>query len=146
MNYIESRMKQILNKPYRSIWIAVPVIISLSLIGLNGVMDVQMHDTYFVISLFHVGVIFSLFLGLAGFIYWLFRKRRLVNWMTVTHIAITISAFVLVLLSGLISNGSLEVSRSVNQFLLPIIILVVLSQLIFIVNLIIALIRKKRGY
>lgn len=140
-------MNSIIDRPYKAIWYSVLFLIGLSIIGWNNTIDIQLHDTYFVIASIHIGVLFSIYLGVIGIIYWLIRKKKLADWMTVIHVVITISTFALIIITGLIFQkvieGDFETFRTVNQILLVVILIALLSQLIFLTNLIFGLIRNK---
>lgn len=140
-------MSRILNEPYKSIWWSIPVILFLSLIGLKSTIDLQLHDTYFIIASFHIGLFFSLLLGIIGLIYWQLKNKRLVHWMTAIHVVCTIFTFILIPMSGLIFKevieGDLEIFRTVNQILFFVILIALFSQLIFITNVIITLLKNK---
>ncbi len=140
-------MNSIVNKPYKPIWYSILLLIVLSMIGFNNAIDIQLHDTYFVIALIHTGILFSIYLGIIGIIYWLIRNKRLVNWMTVTHVVTTNSTFTLIIITGLIFKkvieGNIETFRIVNQILFVLIIIALLSQLIFITNLVMVLLMNK---
>ncbi len=139
-------MDSTINKPYKAIWYSILFLFGLSIIGWNNTIDIQLHDTYFVIASIHIGVLFSIYLGVIGLIYWLIRKKKLVDWMTVIHVVITISTFALII-TGLIFQkiieGDFETFRTVNQILFVVILIALLSQLIFITNLTFGLIRNK---
>jgi heme/copper-type cytochrome/quinol oxidase subunit 1 len=140
-------MDSIINKPYKAIWYSILFLFGLSIIGWNNTIDIQLHDTYFVIASIHIGILFSIYLGVIGIIYWLIRKKQLVDWMTVIHVVITISTFALIIITGLIFQkiieGDFETFRTVNQILFVVILIALLSQLIFIINLTFGLIRNK---
>ena len=141
-------MNFVIEKPYKIFWYAIPVLIGLSIIDLNNAIDIQVYDTYIVIALIHMGLFLSIILGLIGFIYWLFRHKKLVNWMTAVHVYITTSTFILFVLSRLILDMAFEedfeVSRSVYQFIFALILITILSQLVFTINLVFSVIRDKR--
>jgi len=134
-------MKIILNKPYKIIWLSIPLVIGLSLIGLNKTIDIQMHDTYLVISLFHVGILFSIILGVIGFFYWLMRKKKLINWMTVVHVIITIGSFLIILIGAMLAKIFFLQVDTLTP-LSSIILIGLLSQLLFLFNLIFSSIRN----
>lgn len=140
-------MDTIIKSPYKAIWYSILVLFGLSIIGWDNTIDIQLHDTYFVIASIHIGVLFSIYLGGIGVIYWLLRKKKLIDWMTVIHVVITISTFALIIITGLIFQkiieGDFETFRTVNQILFVIILIALLSQLIFITNLTYGLISNK---
>jgi heme/copper-type cytochrome/quinol oxidase subunit 1 len=139
-------MESIINKPYKAIWYSILFLFGLSIIGWDNTTDIQLHDTYIVISSIHIGVLFSIYLGIIGIIYRLIRKKKLVDWMTVIHVVITILTFALIIIKGLIFQkiieGDFETYRTVNKVLFVVILIALLSQLIFITNLIFGSIRK----
>jgi hypothetical protein len=59
-------MNLILNKPYKLIWLTIPLILGLTLIGFNKTLDIQMHDTYVVIDLLSIGSLFLIILVVTG--------------------------------------------------------------------------------
>ena len=67
--------------------------------------------------------------------------------MTVTHVVTTNSTFALIIITGLIFKkvieGNIETFRIVNQILFVLIIIALLSQLIFITNLVMVLLMNK---
>ncbi len=140
-------MNSIINSPYKVIWYSVLFLIGLSIFGWNNTIDIQLHDTYFVFISIHIAVLFSIYLGVIGIIYWMIRKKKLIDWMTVLHVVFTISTFALIITTGLIFKKIIEsdfkIIRTVNQILFVVFLIALLSQLIFITNLIIGLIRNK---
>ena len=56
----------------------------------SSTIDIQMHDTYFVIATLHLAIAYSIYFSILGMIYYFFRKFRLIKWMALFHIAITL--------------------------------------------------------
>lgn len=56
----------------------------------NSAIDLQMHDTYFVIAYYQLMVIPIIFYALIGFVYWLFRNRNLNIWLTRFHLLLSL--------------------------------------------------------
>lgn len=139
-------MNTILSKPYRSIWLAIPVIMGLAIVGINSVIDFQLHDTYLVFTPIHLGVWLSIILGGLGFLYWLVRKRKLVHWMTAIHVVITVLSFTLIMATGLASpkGGGFGTIGTFNQLVLVAALLAVAAQLLFLGNLVVSSV-KGRG-
>ncbi|KAA3635655.1 MAG: hypothetical protein DWQ02_09585, partial [Bacteroidetes bacterium] len=67
-------------------------------LNLDSALDFQLSDSYYVISTFHLGVIFSFYLVFAGLMYFLFRKVKLSNWMTIIHVILSMAMPMAVLL------------------------------------------------
>lgn len=140
-------MNTIKNKPFNAIWFSIPFILGLSFLRPFGIIDFGIHDTYYVISIFHLGILFSLVLGLSGMLYWLVRGIRLIDWMTVWHVVFTITAFLVILFAGLKSDLAIPLhfnnNSIINQFIIVIILLMISAQLIFLLNLILSIIINK---
>jgi len=138
-------MKLLLTKPYKIFWLSIPILLAISIMGMNQTTDIQLHDTYFVIDVIHVGILFSVIAGLIGLLYWLFRNKRLVNWMTFSHV-ITTSLFLLLFMVNSVFNKSewsdFNSYTFINRFHFFIILIVFLNQLLFLSNLVISLFRK----
>jgi len=146
-NYSNLLMHFILNKPYKVIWRSIPFLIGLSLIGWNKTIDIQMHDTYFVIALFHVGIFFSIILTVLGSLYWLVRNKQLINWITIVHVIITIASFFMLLIGPIFNKGFLWQLTTItsfnhSQYLLILILIWLIAQLFFFLNLIFSFIRN----
>jgi len=141
-------MNSIVIKPYKPILYSILLFIGFSIIGIDSTIDIQLHDTYFVIASFHFGIVFSIFSGLIGFIYWLTRKIRLVNWMTAFHVVTTILTFVLIIITSLIFKRVIEENFHayliLNQIIFVLILTAILSQIIFMVNLVYSLIKNNK--
>ena len=140
-------MKQIWDKPYQYIWLAIPLILGLSLFGLNAYIDLQFHDTYLVFALFQIGLLISIVLGAIGFIYWTIRHVKLINWMTLIHVLSTMTTFALYLMIGILSvefEADFDAFRSARPILFVISLLAIISQLIFLTNMVLSLIRNKK--
>lgn len=141
-------MNSIVIKPYKPILYSILLFIGFSIIGIDSTIDIQLHDTYFVIASFHFGIVFSIFSGLIGLIYWSTRKIRLVNWMTAFHVVTTILAFVLIIITSLIFKRVIEMNYNpfliLNQIIFLLILVAILSQIIFMVNLVYSLIKNNK--
>jgi peptidoglycan/LPS O-acetylase OafA/YrhL len=135
-------MNTILSKPYRPIWLAIPIIMGLAIVGINSAIGLQLHGTYLVITPIHLGVWLSIILGALGFLYWLVRKRKLVHWMTAIHVAITVLSFTLIMAMGLASSkgSGFGATGTFNQ----VVLFVVAAQLLFLGNLVVSSV-KGRG-
>ena len=105
-------MSTLANKPYIPMFMSILIIfIVLPFVNPNEFIDIQLHDTYLVISPIHLGAILF-YLGLTGIIYWLLRKLSCVKWMTITHIIFTILACVFFQIFSLISSKFIEIDNN----------------------------------
>ena len=138
-------MRSLIHQPHSVLWLAVPVLLGLSLLGLQRTMDLQLHDTYFVLTLPSVGLVLISWVGLLGLGYWLMRRYPLISWLTGIHVVLTLLACVALLLvglffAGLISSGSFAAVNKVAGILL---LIVVGSQFLYLANLLQGLVRGR---
>lgn len=117
-------------------------------------LDINFHDTYYVISHFDVAIITGLLYFLQGLGYWVFQKalkRKLVKWLTFVNTFIMIGSFVYYwLFTGyyrfLAENSNPLLYDSYQTINITLTILTLLIFLIavpaFIINLIIGVFRK----
>jgi hypothetical protein len=66
------------------------------MVGISGVfmpaeqtLDLQLHDTYFVVSLPVIGVLAAAYLLFVSFVYFMARRLSLVKWIAVLHLFLT---------------------------------------------------------
>lgn len=133
-------MNLILNQPYKLIWMAIPLVMGLALIKADSTIDIPLHDIYFLVASAQVGIQLSLTLGFNGCLYWLLRKKKLVNWMTAFHVITTILSFNLIIITGFVFKDFNQIVPAISLLLMPV------SQLIFFVNLAISLIRNEEKF
>ena len=119
--------------PYKETWSIIPILLIFA-IGLNAPINIQLHDTYIALDSISIGILLSITLGAIGFCYWLMRKKKLINWLTVIHLLTTVSSFILIVSLGL---------QKINDYQFAIIAVAVVSQFFFVVNLVIGLLRNK---
>lgn len=93
----------------------------------------------------YIGIFLSTILGIIGIIYWLAKDINLIRWITAFHIITTISSFLLTETVNLIFKGIFYTYFDINslpeQIMLTIILLAFVSQIMFVANLIVSLIR-----
>ncbi|MEN2490407.1 hypothetical protein AAYQ05_21565 [Flavobacterium sp. B11] len=148
MNYIQS-------KPY---FVFLGLIVVLLLYGFykgNQTVSINIHDTYFVISWKHLMILISFIYGILALIYFGLLKLNfgLINWMTVSHILISvIGLFAVLVLPKFIREsipgdmvGLLE-DMSFNQRIEIGIVIFIFAlfgaQLLFFINVIYALVKR----
>lgn len=119
---------------YLIFWITIPFILVFTDWNSNSAIDIALHDTYFVISKAHISLTFSLFCSFFGMCYWAFRKRNLIQWMSLFHVVSTLMFVAIILL---LSDGLINTSPIFKWFYL-IIFIFILGQIVFLLNLIIS--------
>ena len=147
-------MKKITQAPHFIFWILIPIIILIGLMGPNKTFDINIQDTYYVIGLIHITVIISIIFAVIGFGYWVVIKLNgmLVNKLTLIHTIITIIGFFIIILipfflPNIISEASSYDFVTLLRFqtiAFWIFSLVAFIQLLYLFNIIVALITKSR--
>lgn len=121
----------------------------------NSILDINVHDTYFVISNYDCTLVLFTTYFLMGILYWLFEKlpqKKLIKPLTMIHSIILIGSFILywliiiynkVFLSNptfpMFDNGSELINITL---VLELLLIAFLAIPVFIINLLIGLIRK----
>ena len=146
-------MKSILNKPQILLWILIPVILLIGFLAPDETLVINFHDSYYVIALIHLAEFVSILFGITGLGYWIILKvnRKLINVLTLTQIIITIGGSAILLLAPyFFSDDSTETTffkfdnlieqNMMNLFAL---LLIVIGLIIFIINILQSLFRRK---
>ena len=135
-----------LDKPHLIIWASIVGFVGLALINFKRNIDLQLHDTYIVTTCLHLGIAISILLASIGFLYWLARFRKLIPWMTLFHIVATLVSFVGFIILLLTMNGGVERDFAVFHFGniagMVLVNLFLVSQVILLINILIAFFRK----
>ena len=80
-------------KTYWYFWVlAIPFLLFGFIFGFNSTFDIPVHDTYFVISTWHISVLVSLILFISGCGY-LFKKVKFHPFLNAIHFLFTILGF-----------------------------------------------------
>ena len=141
-------MKKITQAPHFMFWILIPIILLIGLLKPDKTLDINIHDTYIIIALLHLAVLISIIFGILGLGYWVVIKlnRRLVNWLTIIHLIITVISLCLIILIPFFlpeSNQGITSLYFDAQVTITLSALVaVCIQSLYLVNIITALIRK----
>jgi len=141
-------MKILNNKPHLIFLLAIPIIILIGILSGESVLDINVHDTYYVIAHFHLAILISILFGIIGIGYWIMQKanRKLSKWLNWTHIGITFGGILIVLILTQFYRNELmeyEFNNNLTFFVTLFILLVFFAQLIFPINIIYGLIKKK---
>ncbi len=129
--------------PYCLIWGFIPILIIWIIKDVfpNSAIDIQMHDTYFVIAKSFILSSLAIYFGIVGFIYWCLRKANIRNWLTNLHLAITLLFIPILIL--LFTKIYIFVLPSEINYVVPwLIIAFIIGQLLFLLNILIQLLRK----
>ncbi|MCB0628588.1 MAG: hypothetical protein KDD15_02615 [Lewinella sp.] len=144
-------MNILLKQPYKILWLTIPLIFLICIFGWYNTVDLQLHDKYFIFEIFHLGILLSSILSIMGLLYWLVRNKKLVQWMTMFHLTTTLFCVVVLLIAALLISNTFvllyQPHMLSNIFILLFILVIVLGQVFFLINLIISSIRnvEKKG-
>ena len=132
-------MKLIQNKPCSLFLIFIPIMMVLGLIGQHRYVDIQLDDTYYVISTFHFALLFSIILAINAFLFWLYRNNKLTPGIFKLHAVTIIMCFIFIIIITLsVKNLILlnpQAFNVVNQLIFGLLMLSAVSHFVFIVNL-----------
>lgn len=143
-------------KVYHLFWIVAALILLIGLFSNNSsVLDLNIHDTYFVISNYHVSILLFICYFITGLGYWLVQtvyKKQLIKYLTIIHTVILIGSFTLYWV--VVICGKLYLNdRTYNYFddyalsnmtlVCEFILIAFVGLPVYIVNLLIAIFRKK---
>jgi len=144
-------LKKIANKPHSFLFLLIPVILLLALFGIGSTIDIQMHNTYFVIDPFYFGILLSIILGGIGGLYWLVINKKLIDWITMIHVMVTSIGLLLItiltlkpeLLNSTTGINYLEYYSTIIRIVSIATLIWLLCQLLFLVNLFIGISRSR---
>lgn len=131
--------EKLFSKPYLYFWISIPILILYGFLNGDGTLSVNYYDTYFIIENSSLVVILAIAFFVIGFWYWLMQKlnRKLIMWMTIIHVIVTIDGIIIAFLLEQFFKGS-----EVNSIMVIVIILIFAVQALFPLNLLLNFIKK----
>ena len=142
-------------KVYHLFWVVAIISLLIGVFNPEETLDINIHDTYFVIACLHMGVLLFVFYFINGFAYWLVQKvlkKPLLRYLTLIHSVIVIGSYIfywLILLycKLFLSNSQFPLFDDGNQLInislvLEFMLTIFVAVPIFIVNLSIGIFRK----
>jgi heme/copper-type cytochrome/quinol oxidase subunit 1 len=133
-------------------WLVSLIILLIGLYDMDETLDINVHDTYFVISHFDIAVILSIVYFIYGFGYWLVQKKfkkRLIKILTIIHSVILIGSFlaywIVIYYTRLFATNNFPLFdnyQTINITLVICCILCLIALPIYITNLAIGIFRK----
>lgn len=93
-------MKYLLRKPYFLFLFLIAFFLIGGFLNAQKTLDINIHDTYFVISYWHFAIILSFIYSFIAVIYFVLIKLNfiLIKWITFTHVIVSIGGVFLILL------------------------------------------------
>lgn len=150
-------MNWLTQKPFISFLILIPIIMVIGFLNRKETLDINVHDTYYVINNLHLAIILSIFLAIISLGYFLIKifNISLINWMTISHILITIFGMLIIYILFRIQlnfevksydiESILKYSKTIQRIrftLFSFFIVVLLSQLVFLINFLVSIFKK----
>ena len=149
-----SRMNKLIEKPHLIFLFSIPLIILTGILSEDSVLDINIHDTYFVIAHLHLAILISILYGLIGLGYWIVQKanRKLSKSLNLIHVVLTIGGLIAIFGIPYLLFESTEESvfplfeqmERQNSMLIMIILLILFGQLVYLVNITVGIFRKNK--
>lgn len=149
MNYIK-------NAPHILFLILIVILLSYGFYRGNEIVDINIHDTYFVISWKHLMLLISTIYGLLALVYFSILKLnfRLINWMTVFHVLISVIGLVAIFALPKLMRDSFPIdlttimedtkyNEQVGYGIVVSIFALLVAQILFFINIIYALVKGR---
>ena len=113
----------------------------------NGGIDINIHDTYFVISNYHFSALISLLFAIIGLIYWIVKKvnGKLSERLNLIHVVLTFGGIFLILILNEFFRKSImeyDFNENLTMVIYLISAIVIFGQIIFPINIITGIIKK----
>jgi len=114
----------------------------------NGGIDINIHDTYYVISNYHFATLISILFGIIGLIYWIVKKvnGNLSKRLNLVHVTLTFGGIFLILILNEFFRKSImeyDFNENLTMVIYLISAIVIFGQIIFPINIISGIIRKR---
>ena len=141
-------MNKLIEKPHLIFLLSIPIIILIGIMSGSADLDINVHDTYYIIAYLHLAILISILFGIIGIGYWLMQKadRKLSKWLNWIHIGLTFGGTLIVwILTKFYRNEIMEweFNNNLTMVITLTVLLMIIGQLIFPINIIYGLIKKK---
>ena len=140
-------MSRLTNRPHLIFLLSIPIVILFGILNRNKMLDINVHDIYFVFSQIDLTILISILFGIIGFGYWLMLKanRKLSKWLNLIHITLTFVGILLIWILSLFFREQImeyDFNDNLTLAIYLIVLIVVLGQIIYPINIIYGLIKK----
>lgn len=141
-------MKLLVNKPHLIFLLAIPITMLIGILSGDAVMDINVHDTYYIIAYLHLTMLISILFGIIGIGYWFMLKanRKLSKLLNLIHITLTFGGILLIwILAQLFREPILEYDFNYNLTLAIYLIalITIFGQIIYLINIVNRIIRRR---
>lgn len=143
-------LKKIISSPHIILWSFLPVFLFMGLLNLDKTIDVNIHDTYFVIDFWICALLGFILVFFFGLWYWICKRFRLelLIWLSAFHaLGTAVSLFIILYLAMVFDLNQNLPRRFVGntydiEIILGNIILFLMSQMAMVINSLVLLIRR----
>lgn len=140
-------MRTLTNKPYLMFWISIPIIALFGIVNRNDMLNINVHDTYFVFSNTDLTMVLSILFALIGLGYWMLIKAngKLSKLLNLIHLSLTFGGILLIwILSQLFRESIIDYGFNENLTLVIYIIalIAIAAQILYPQNIIRGLIKR----
>ncbi len=141
-------MNKLIEKPHLLFLFTIPIVLFIGILNRNTVLDINVHDTYYVIAHLHLAILLSILFGIIGIGYWVMQKvdRQLSKWLNWAHLGLTFGGTFLVWILTKFYRTEImeyEFNNYLTMVITIVVLLIILGQLIFPINIIYGLMKKK---
>lgn len=141
-------MNIITTKPHIIFLLSIPIVMLIGILSGDSAIDINVHDSYFVLGYLHLAIFISILFGIFGIGYWTVQKakKKLSKSLNLIHIILNFGGTLLILiLAQLYRNGIMnyEFNNNLTVILTLIGLAIIVGQVIFPINIIYALMKKK---
>ncbi len=141
-----------MKKPHLVFFLSIPIIMLIGVLNGYSTLDINIHDTYFVVAHLHLAILISILFGIIGCTYWAIQKAngKLSKWLNLIHIVLTIGGLVAIftvppLLFAYNTESNFPLYDNLilkNLILISMFFLMMFGQLIYLINITIGIFRK----
>ena len=111
------------------------LILLFTIVFSNSNFNLNLHDTYFIISYLHISILVCIYLIFIGLIYLIFKKLN--NKLGVIHLIVSIFPIIISIASSyILEQQNLENVKRINYIIAFSALIIILGQIIFIINII----------
>lgn len=141
-------MNKLIEKPHLIFLPAIPLIMLIGILSGDAIININVHDTYYLIAYLHISILTSILFGIIGIGYWIMQKadRKLSKWLNFTHIGLTFRGSLIIWILTKFYRTEImeyEFNNNITLIITLIILLMIIVQLIFPINIIYGLMKKK---
>jgi len=142
-------MNKLIEKPQLIFLFAIPIIMLIGILSGDAVLDINLHDTYYVIAWNQLALISSILFGIIGIGYWMMQKgnRKLSKSLNWIHFGLTFGGILILLILNQLYRTEImnvEYNNNLTLIISLILLIMIFGQFVFAINIIYGLLKKKK--